>query len=317
MEGHVPLVTFLKPLWQQSLTYDASLDRRVIAANFGGGVLTGVGLKVAQRAAGTNMSVDVAAGSCCVPGTDTADQGSYLCHSSAVENVVLNAAPGAGTSRIDAIVAQVRDATVIGGTSNDWLVTKVTGTASASPSPPTVPASAIELARVTVASGTASVTNALITDRRSFAAPFTTTSATAFAPVARDGQLQYDTAYRSLNVGTAAGAWVPTLAGATKVQDVSNPLLGTAPDLSATVMKVMAGTASVSFIGAGILTIPAGFTGIASFNVIPKADTTPVFLTRSTHAPLTATNIPLRAWNASTGAGWSGTADIIYTVHGW
>jgi hypothetical protein len=155
------------PLFQQANTVPARHLRGLVQALVDTeGVLrpSAGGLLAAQRAAGTNMSVDVAAGSCFIAGDDEANQGSYFCRSTAVENVVIGAAPGSN-SRIDLIVARVRDATVT-GVSSDWILEVIPGAVAASPVVPSTPNTAIPLAKVTVATGTTAITNAMITDLR-------------------------------------------------------------------------------------------------------------------------------------------------------
>jgi hypothetical protein len=165
-----------KPLYEQNLTYPAERFRQHIGATLRAGVIATNDLLVAQRAAGTNMSVDVAAGQASIPGNDTALQGTYLADSTTVVNVPITAAPGVGTTRIDVIYMRVRDAQVIGGALNDGLISVVNGTASASPTVPALPASSIALADVTVASGTAAITNAMVVDRRQNGVPRTITA---------------------------------------------------------------------------------------------------------------------------------------------
>jgi hypothetical protein len=160
------------PLWQDGTTYPARLHRQFIEDVFNiEGVIdpsTGA-LRVAPRAAGANMSVDVAAGRAVIKGDDEANQGSYRVISTAVENVPIGAAPGSDR-RIDLIVARVRDAAVTGGVSSDWLLEVIPGTVAASPVAPAVPSTAIPLAEVTVTSTTTSITAAEITkDRRTAA----------------------------------------------------------------------------------------------------------------------------------------------------
>lgn len=157
-------MTLESPLWEQALPYSARLDRALIAAVFGEGVLASGDLAVTQRGAGANLSVDVAAGSAIVTGDDQANQGNYLVKNTAVVNLVIGAPPGAN-SRIDLIVAQVRDANVT-GVSNDWILSVIAGVAAGAPVAPAVPNTAIALAQVLVATGTAAITNAMITDRR-------------------------------------------------------------------------------------------------------------------------------------------------------
>lgn len=164
--GPLALTGLNQPLWLQNSTYPAAVDRQLIAAGLEPGVMGLTELAVTQRAAGANLSVDVAAGRVVVPMTDAPNQGSALCVSTAVNNLVVAGAPGAGLSRIDLVIARVYDASLIGGSINGWQLEIVTGTPTASPAAPALPASSIELARFTVPSGTASITTAMITDRR-------------------------------------------------------------------------------------------------------------------------------------------------------
>lgn len=158
-------MALLAPTWMQNLTYTAAADRRLIGAMCSPGVLAG-GLAVSQRAAGANMSVDVAVGSCVVEGTAGPGQGRYLCSSDAVANVALAASPASGQSRIDLIVATVRDSSVT-GTDSDWILDKVTGTATTGiPAAPAVPSSSLALATVLVGGTVSSIVNANITDQR-------------------------------------------------------------------------------------------------------------------------------------------------------
>jgi hypothetical protein len=164
--GPLALTGLDQPLWLQNSSYPASLDRQLIAASMPPGVRGTGELAVSQRAAGANMSVDVAAGRAVVPITDSPNQGSALVRSTALNNLAVAGAPAAGTSRIDLVIARVYDASLIGGSVNGWQLEVVTGTAASSPVAPTLPPSSIELARLGVASGQASVQTANITDRR-------------------------------------------------------------------------------------------------------------------------------------------------------
>lgn len=162
-------MTLHKPLWAGGTSYDAVDWRRLLTELFlSAGVIdyNGGDLKVTQRGAGANMSVDVAAGACVVDGTNTAGQGRFFCSSDAVVNVTGFTAPGAGTSRIDRIVARVIDADFVGSGTSSWVIERVAGTAAASPSVPALPASSIPLGRVTLVSSTTSITNAIITEDR-------------------------------------------------------------------------------------------------------------------------------------------------------
>jgi hypothetical protein len=155
-----------QPLWLQNSPYPAALDRLLIAAALETGVQGLNELVVSQRAAGANYSVDVAAGRVVVPITDAPNLGSALCTSTAVNNLTVSGAPGAGLNRIDLVIARVYDASVIGGSINGWQLEVVTGTPAASPAVPALPTSSVELARIAVAAGQASVQTVNITDRR-------------------------------------------------------------------------------------------------------------------------------------------------------
>jgi hypothetical protein len=155
-----------QPLWLQNSPYPAALDRLLIAAALETGVQGLNELVVSQRAAGANYSVDVAAGRVVVPITDAPNLGSALCTSTAVNNLTVSGAPGAGLNRIDLVIARVYDASVIGGSINGWQIEVVTGTPAASPAVPALPTSSVELARIAVAAGQASIQTANITDRR-------------------------------------------------------------------------------------------------------------------------------------------------------
>lgn len=112
-------------------------------------------LVVTQRGAGANMSVDVSAGMVVLQGDAVAAQGKYVCRSTAVVNVPIAAAPGAGT-RTDIIVAQLYDKQADGGTQYAWTPIVVTGST-------TTPPSAANLAQILVGTSVTSIVNANIT----------------------------------------------------------------------------------------------------------------------------------------------------------
>lgn len=160
-----------RPLWMQAgggdpaFDYSAINDRLALAALARtAGVITG--LSVTQRGAGANFSVDVAAGIAAITGQDVADQGRYVMQSTATENVTIPAAPGSG-SRTHRIVARVKDKLHNGAWSTyEWTLECLEDTGTGTPA---LPNSAIDLAYVTVTSTTVSITNAEITDKRSYA----------------------------------------------------------------------------------------------------------------------------------------------------
>lgn len=121
-------------------------------------------LKVSQRGAGANMSVDVATGIVAIQGTQSATQGIYTACSDAVVNVVITTAH-ATLARKDIIVARIQDSAVSGVT-DSFTIEVVTGTPAGSPVEPAVPANSMKLATVNVAAAAASITNANIVDAR-------------------------------------------------------------------------------------------------------------------------------------------------------
>ena len=164
-------MALMTPLWMQAATGDTALDysgvydRMVVDALLQAeGVLGLFDLKVTQRAAGANFSVDVGAGFVAINGDDITDQGTYICKSTAVENRAIPAPPGTG-SRTHRVVAQVKDKLHAPGTwsSYEWAIEVLPDTGSGTPATPN---SAISLARVTVAAGQTSVTDANIVDDR-------------------------------------------------------------------------------------------------------------------------------------------------------
>ena len=160
------------PIFLQALPGDPEISytgqqmRQLIEAAFPlPGVTLADDLKVTQRGAGANMSVDVAAGQAAIRGTSIARQGTYIVVNTAVENVALRAAH-ATLPRVDLVVARVFDKQVDGGTEYAWRPAVVTGTPLSSPQAPSAPATSIRLAEVRVNATAPSVVAADITDRR-------------------------------------------------------------------------------------------------------------------------------------------------------
>lgn len=152
------------PLWLEAVTGDAAItysarqDRTLFDMLVRSpGVSYKGDLLVAQRAAGANLSVDVAAGVAAASGNSVAYQGTYLCRSTSSVNVPMPATPASGT-RTDLVVAQVYDKQADGGTQYAWTPLGVQGT--------TVPANAITLAQVARSSTEMSILNSAITDKR-------------------------------------------------------------------------------------------------------------------------------------------------------
>lgn len=152
-----------------AILHDAALFRRayqglLINDNEGIGRFNGTSDMAVSQNSPTGMSVLVARGGCYVKGDQATDQGVYFCYNDGNTAVTISAAD-LTNPRIDLIVAEVRD-NFHGVSGDDWRLRSVTGTPSASPAAPALPASCLELARVSVAANTTAITNANITDRR-------------------------------------------------------------------------------------------------------------------------------------------------------
>lgn len=160
-----------------------------------GGVARSGDFAVTERAAGANMSVDVATGGAMVGGTESATQGEYYIFSTATINVAITAA-NATNPRKDIIGIRVRDSEYSGAT-NDAAVTVITGTAAASPAEPTLPANFLSLALVDVPAADTAIGSAQITDRRrrisSLGGTLVCTSSTRPATGLWEGQTIYET----------------------------------------------------------------------------------------------------------------------------
>lgn len=162
------VATLETPVWMQNGTFASAQDRTLVDNLWGTDGVINVGdLAVSQRAAGTNLSVDIASGVGVCTGDDTPAQGKYLVrHLNGPTNVALTTAPGTGLSRIDLIVARIQDAAVIGGSNNNFIFDKVTGTSASTPSAPALPDSCLLLAQVLVGANVTVIVNANITDQR-------------------------------------------------------------------------------------------------------------------------------------------------------
>jgi hypothetical protein len=155
------------PIWLQGGTYSARQDRSLLDVIFTEGVIDpgGSALLVAERAAGANDTVDVAAGAAIITGDDEADQGKYYVRNTAVVNVAFTPAPGTD-ERIDLLVLQVNDPTAGGAAGDNAVFEVITGTVAVSAVAPAVPDTAIPLAEVLRLSTDTTIVNARITDRR-------------------------------------------------------------------------------------------------------------------------------------------------------
>lgn len=119
------------PRFLQTKTYSAKLLRDVfLDAPIQNGVVNTGDLMVTQRAAGANMSVDVAAGSAWVKGTSSARQGIYNVYNDATVNLALVSA-NPTNPRVDQIILRVYDSSDGGSAQDLGAVEVVTGTATA------------------------------------------------------------------------------------------------------------------------------------------------------------------------------------------
>jgi hypothetical protein len=167
------------PLWLQQGSYPASSDRRLIAALWPSGGVTGM----AVSPGGSGMSLSVAPGSCAVPSAN--NTGATLCGTDSVDNSAsCPAAPASGLNRYDVVTVLPRGNDLDGGANNDWILSVVSGTAAATPTVPAVPAGQLALAQIYVPGGSASVSAGNITDVRTPLGPALGRVADARGPAA-------------------------------------------------------------------------------------------------------------------------------------
>ncbi len=154
--------------------YDAIDIRRMLSINNRESVSSSTAWKVTQRAAGVNMSVDVAAnvGTALVQGDAVTNQGLYQVETDdALANLTVTTANGSNP-RIDRVVLEIKDnqhdssalnlvqLRIIDGTpTTGATLTNLSGA-------PALPASAQHLAYVLVGTGVTSIANAVILDGR-------------------------------------------------------------------------------------------------------------------------------------------------------
>lgn len=157
----------LPPSFTQGGCTTAQADRQINSSLVcSQGIAPGVGgeLQVTERAAGANMSVDVASGNAFIEGTESGWQGMYHVSADATENLVV-AASDPTDARIDIVVATVRDS-AYSGANDDWILQVITGTPSPAPVAPTVPDNSLLLATINIPAGSTTVDSGDITDER-------------------------------------------------------------------------------------------------------------------------------------------------------
>lgn len=172
------------PVTLQAGNYSAIDDRRYWGAGLGEGYLSTGSYQVIQRAAGANMTVDVASSvgeGAVVQGDSVTGQGRYFVPQTPSNVNVDIAAADATNPRNDLVVLEVKDDQHDAGGLNLARVRVITGTPNASAAltdafgangTPALPSSCMPLAVVRVAAGATSIATAAISDRRTAARPF-------------------------------------------------------------------------------------------------------------------------------------------------
>lgn len=165
-------MTIYVPGWLQGGSYSAQQDRiNSRAADWDEGVTSRTALKVTQRGAGANMTVDVAAGGCVVTGDDTANQGNYDVFNDAVFNLTGFVATSLNT-RYDAVVMRINDPTAGGAAGNTATIERVAGTQAALPVIPAIGNSMLLLAIIgPFTTSTSSITNSMVHDAHTGTGP--------------------------------------------------------------------------------------------------------------------------------------------------
>src|SRR5215217_5165474 len=138
------------PTFLQAGTHTAEGTRRGIGSIMSSksGIVNATDLAVTEHAGTPNMSVDVPAGRVWIKGSESANQGMYICDAQTTTVVAITAADPTNP-RKDLIVAKVQDAAYSGAT-NAWSLVAVAGTPAGSPAEPAAPSNSFVLAMVDV-----------------------------------------------------------------------------------------------------------------------------------------------------------------------
>lgn len=165
-------MTIFVPGWLQGGSYSAQQDRiNSAAALWDEGINSRADLKVSQRGAGANMSVDVAVGGCIVTGDNQSNQGNYDVFNDAVFNLTGFTAPGSN-SQYDIVGIQINDPNAGGAAGNNAVIVRIAGTSAASPVLPAIPSSCLPIAVIgPILTSTTSITNAMILTAHSGSGP--------------------------------------------------------------------------------------------------------------------------------------------------
>jgi hypothetical protein len=200
-----------------------------------GGVNGSMGNKLQVTQTGSpSMAVIIKSGAAWIPGSENITQGAYSVVNDADVTVSVTAAH-ATLARIDLVCFKVEDSQYSGGANTCSLVV-VAGTPSGSPAVPTAPNNSLILAQIAVGAAVSTITNANITDRRSYLAGAggTITCTSTTRPAAGTipfGQtiFELDTlkGYITVDGGTN---WVQNYPPQTKIAE--NILVGTSASIS-------------------------------------------------------------------------------------
>lgn len=170
-------MALLVPEFIQNQQYSSLRDRVILSRQLTPfkGVMGDTDMKVSQRGAGANMSVDVNAGSAMVEAEPASISGFYHCQNTGTENVVVTAAH-ATLPRIDQVILKVNDSIEGTGGPDGAVFQVLAGTATSGATlanrngaVSTLPDDSIRLADILVPAASSSVTTANIRDRRPWA----------------------------------------------------------------------------------------------------------------------------------------------------
>lgn len=218
------------PVSLQAGNYSAIDDRRFWGATLSEGTLSSGSYQVIQRAAGSNMTVDVASSvgnGALVQGDSVTAQGIYLVPPTAANVNVDIATADATNPRNDLVILEVKDDQHDASGLNLARVRVVTGTPNASAvltdlpgsnGTPALPSSSMLLAVVRVAAGATSILTAAISDRRSAAS----------SPGLSPNQVLHvqDEKAAGTNGGTfTSGAWQTRVLNTTKTNTITGASL--------------------------------------------------------------------------------------------
>jgi hypothetical protein len=302
------------------LAISALLESDGTALSWREGVRGPLDLKVTQRGAGANMSVDIAAGQGFVK-QDNAGNGCYVVTNDATINQAITTADPTNP-RKDLICLKVEDA-FFSGANNLGSLAYVQGVAAASPVDPAAPVNSIILARINVAAAAASIVNANIQDLRPQTAALggshtVVDNTERNALTAWAGRMVYNLASNRLEVYNGT-SWVPvgvadTFAGTEAVQAGAAPPAGT-------VKVVKSGRISGTTSGGGAITVTfqggAFSNGLVGVTVTPAGTggSTEIYQAQTTSYALTGTTVTCRD---RLGAGLTSTAVALnYVAVGW